>query len=106
MAKSEEVSPGSDFGPSKLYVWVRGLEGKINNLTREVDVLKNDFIKRANGLNKEFKTLSEDLMELRHQQEKMDQKMVLIIKELKQTAGAEEVMTLKNMLNFGTRLIS
>lgn len=92
--------PVSDFGPSKLYVWVRGLEGKINNLTREVDVLKNDFIKRANDLNKEFKTLSDDLMELRHQQEKMDQKMVLIIKELKQTAGAEEVMTLKKYVEF------
>lgn len=100
MAKAGEVLPVSDFGPSKLYVWVRGLEGKINNLTREVDVLKNDFIKRANDLNKEFKTLSDDLMELRHQQEKMDQKMVLIIKELKQTAGAEEVMTLKKYVEF------
>ena len=100
MAKAEDVPPGSDFGASKMYVWVRGLEGKINNLTREVDVLKNDFIKRANDLNKEFKTLSEDLMELRHQQEKMDQKMVLIIKELKQTAGAEEVMTLKKYVEF------
>ena len=39
-------------------------------------------------------------MELRHQQEKMDQKMVLIIKELKQTAGAEEVMTLKKYVEF------
>lgn len=102
MVKAEDLPgpPGSDFGPSKLYVWVRGLEGKINNITREVDVLKNDFIKRANDLNKEFKTLGEDLMELRHQQEKMDQKMVLIIKELKQTAGAEEVMTLKKYVEF------
>lgn len=95
-----EAPPVSGFDPAKLYVWVKGLESKINNLLREVDVLKNDFIKRANQLNKDFKTLSDDLVEVRHEQEKMNQKMVLIINELKQTAGAEEVVTLKKYVEF------
>ena len=100
MAKAVEAPPGSGFDPAKLYVWVKGLESKINNLLREVDVLKNDFIKRANQLNKDFKTLSEDQLEVRHEQEKMNQKMTLIIDELKQTAGAEEVATLKKYVEF------
>ena len=100
MAPAPEVPSVSGFDNAKLYVWVKGLESKINNLLREVDVLKNDFIKRANQLNKDFKTISDDVVELRHQQQKMDQKMVLIIKELKQTAGTEEVMTLKKYVEF------
>ncbi|MEK6809226.1 MAG: hypothetical protein AABY40_00995 [Nanoarchaeota archaeon] len=100
MSKPMEAPPVSGFDSAKLYVWVKGLESKANNLLREVDVLKNDFINRANKLNKDFKTLSDDLMEIRHEQEKMNQKMTLIISELKQTAGAEEVMTLKKYLEF------
>jgi len=95
-----EAPPASGFEPAKLYVWVKGVESKVNNLLRELNVLKNDFIKRANQLNKDFKTLSDDLIEIRHEQEKMDQKITLIINELKQTAGAEEVATLKKYLEF------
>lgn len=100
MAKPAEAPPVSGFDPAKLYVWVKGLESKVNNLLREVDVLKNDFINRANKLNKDFKSLSDDLLEVRHEQEKMNQKMTLIINELKQTAGAEEVQTLKKYVEF------
>ena len=100
MAKPVEAPPVSGFDPAKLYVWVKGLESKVNNLLREVDVLKNDFIKRANQLNKDFKTLSNDQLEVLHEQGKMNQKMILIINELKQTAGAEEIMTLKKYVEF------
>ena len=100
MATLPELPPASGFDPGKLYVWVKGLESKVNNLLREVDVLKNDFIKRANKLNKDFKTLSDDLLEIRHEQEKMNQKMTLIINELKQTAGGEEVAILKKYIEF------
>ncbi|MDP3698989.1 MAG: hypothetical protein Q8R47_05370 [Nanoarchaeota archaeon] len=100
MATLPELPPASGFDSGKLYVWVKGLESKVNNLLREVDVLKNDFIKRANQLNKDFKTLSDDQVDIRHEQEKMNQKMALIINELKQTAGVEEVMTLKKYVEF------
>jgi hypothetical protein len=95
-----QATPQNDFDSTKLYIWVKGLESKVNNLLREVDVLKNDFIKRANQLNKDFKTISDDVMEARHEQEKMNQKMTLIINELKQTAGQEEVLTLKRYVEF------
>ncbi len=92
--------PTQEFDSTKLYIWVKGLESKVNNLLREVDILKNDFINRANKLNKDFKTLSDDLIEVRHEQEKINQKMVLIINELKQTAGKEEVDTMKRYLEY------
>ncbi|MEK6899756.1 MAG: hypothetical protein AABX05_01400 [Nanoarchaeota archaeon] len=99
MAKVEEA-PQAGFDQAKLYIWMKGLESKVNNLLREVDLLKNDFIKRANQLNRDFKTVSDDMTELRHEQEKMTQKMALIIKELGQTAGIEEVTTLKKYVEF------
>ena len=94
------TAPVQEYDNSQLFVWVKGLESKVNNLIREVDVLKNDFIKRANQLNKDFKTLSDDQLEVRHEQEKTNQKMTLIINELKQTAGQEEVMVLKRYLEY------
>lgn len=87
------------FDTSKLYVWVKSVESKVNNLLREIDVLKNDFIKKNNDLKKDIKTLNDDLMEIKHEWEKTNQKMDLIIKELKQTAGKEEVMVLKKYLD-------
>ena len=93
-------SPSSDFDPAKQYVWLKGLESKVNNLLREVEILKNDFIKKNNQLSKEFKLLGTDLTDLKHEQEQSLQKMDLIIKELKQTAGAEDVMALKKYIDF------
>lgn len=88
------------FDMAKMYVWVKALESKINNILREVDILKNDFIKKSNIMKKEVKTTNEDVIEMKHQQEKTIQKMDLIIKELKKTAGIEEVMTLKKYVEF------
>ena len=94
----------SDFGSSKLYVWVKGLETKVNNLLREVEMLKTDFIKKSNEMKKDLKTMNVDVMEMKHDQEKTLEKMDLIIKELKKTAGMEEVETLKKYLDLWSPL--
>ena len=98
--KPAGVQAPSEFTNAKLYVWVKGLESKMNTLMREVDILKNDLIKKNESLRKNMKTLNDDLMEMKHQQEKTVQKMDLIIKELKQTAGIEEVMAIKKYIEF------
>ena len=100
MAEKEVPQAESSFSSGKLYIWVKSLEGKVNNLLREVDVLKGDLIRKNNDLRKDVKTLSEDLVEARHELAKTSQKMDLIVKELKQTAGIEEVMTLKKYVDF------
>ena len=94
---------------AKLYMWTKSLETKVNNLLRELDTLKNDYVKKNNDLKKEVKSLNDDLLELKRNHEKTLQKMDMIIKELKQTAGAEEVAVLRkyidlwNPLNFITQ---
>ena len=97
------------FDQAKLFLWVKGLETKVNNITREIDSIKNDFIRKTNELKKEFKTLNVDLLEFKRDHEKTVEKVDLIVKELKQTAGQEEVQTLKkylelwNPMNFVTQ---
>ncbi len=103
-----QVDQGA-FDPSKMYVWVKGLEGKINSLVREVDLVKNDLIRKNSSLGKEVKALNDEVLELKRQQNQFAQKMDLIIKELKQTAGNEEVQVIKkyvelwNPLSFVTQ---
>src|SRR3989344_6390274 len=91
------IEPNS-FTPARLYMWVKSLESKVNNLLREVDVLKGDFITKNNSFKRDLKTFSEEIIELKHQQDKMMQKMDLIIKELQKTAGTEEVASLRKYI--------
>lgn len=95
--------------PNTLYVVIKGLESKVNNLLRQVDVFKNDYIKKNQDLKKEVKALNEELLDLKREQDAFGQKMDLVVKELRQTAGIEQVSVLKryvdlwNPLNFVTQ---
>ena len=100
MAVAKEPQQQQGFDNAKMYVWVKGLETKVNNLIREVNIIKNDFIQKSSKMKKEVGSLGEDLREMKHEQGKFVQKMDLIIKELKMTAGREEVTTLKKYIDF------
>ena len=90
----------SGFDTAKLYVWIKGVESKVNTLVREVDVLKNDYIKKHNDLKRELKIFNDDILALKRTQNQAQQKMDLVIKELKQTAGVEDVAVLKKCVEF------
>lgn len=101
MAKKPETPAStSAFDNAKLYTWVKALEGKINNLNREFNMVKNDLIKRSAKDKKDLKNFDSELVDLRHQVESMNNKLDLIIKELKQTAGIEEVEVIKKYIEF------
>src|SRR3989338_3452451 len=74
--------------------------GKVNTLLREIDLVKNDTVKKNGELRKEIKVLNEEVLELKRGQEKMQKTMDLIIKELKQTAGKEEILVLRKYVDF------
>ena len=88
------------FDQAHMYVWVRGLESKLNNLLREVDLLKGDFMKKQQSARKELKMFGEEITELQRQQDTFSQKMDLIVKEIKQTAGKEELNVIKKYIEF------
>ncbi len=90
----------SGFDTAKLYVWIKGVESKVNTLVREVEVLKNDYIRKHNDLKRELKVFNDDTLDLKRMQDQAQQKMDLVIKELKQTAGIEEVAVLKKYVEY------
>jgi len=90
---------GERFDLSKVYIWIKGIESKLNNLRREFDVLKEDSSRKYDKLGKELKIVNVDLIELKRERETISEKMDLIIKELKLTAGKEEVETLKKYVD-------
>jgi len=98
--KPELVPQQSEFDSGKLYVWVKGLETKTNNLLRQVDVLKNDLMRKNADLRQDIKSLNQDVLELKQQREKDQETMDLIIRELKRTAGKEEITVLKKYLEY------
>ena len=95
--------------PNTLYIVVKGLESKANNLLRQMDIFKNDYLKKNTDMKKEVKALTDDLLDLKRNHDSVVQKMDIVIKELRQTAGIEQVSILKryvdlwNPLNFATQ---
>ncbi len=94
------VQESGSFDSSKLYVWVKSLESKANSLLREVDLVKNDSIKKSSELKKQIKLMGDEVLEVKRQQELMRRQMDLIVKELKQTAGKEEIMVLRKYVDY------
>ena len=106
------VSPpptGPQYDANALYIIVKGLENKVNNLLRQTEIFKNDYVKKNTDLKKEVKALADGLIELKQDRDATVQKMDMIIKELRQTAGIEQVSVLKryidlwNPMNFATQ---
>lgn len=100
---------GPQYDANSLYIIVKGLENKVNNLLRQMDIFKNDYVKKNTDLKKEVKALADGLIEIKQDHDATVQKMDMIIKELRQTAGIEEVSVLKryidlwNPMNFATQ---
>jgi len=95
----KKENEGEGFELSKIYIWIKGVESKLNTLRREFDVLKEDSSKKYDKLTKEIKTTNDDLIELKREREKVNEKIDLIIKELKLTAGKEALDTLKKYID-------
>ncbi len=101
MAELKAVAEGTgSFDSGKLYVWVKGLESKVNTLLREIDLVKNDTMKKNGDLRREIKVLGEEVLELKRVQEMMRRMMDLMVQELKQTAGREEIQVLRKYVDF------
>ena len=97
---AQTTSSEQPMDAAKMYTWLKALESKVNNLNRELSVLKEGLLKKNTDLKKDIRTLNDELLELRRGQESSLQKMDLIVKELKQTAGVEDLMVLKKYMEY------
>lgn len=84
----------------KLFTWVKSLETKINSLTREFELIKNESLRAQTHLKAEVKHISDSVLEVKHAHEKLNQTVDLLVKEIKQTAGSSEVEVLKKYIEY------
>lgn len=101
MAKKDKANPEpNSFDNAKLYTWLKALEIKINKLEREFNLVKGNLGKKSQESSKKMKSIEQDFVDTRHDVEKANTKIDLLIKEIKQTAGKEEVEVIKKYIEF------
>lgn len=89
--------PRQDLG--NVSVRIRLIEEKINNLNRKVETMESNVLENYQKTANEIKVLDSEFIQLKRVMETMQQKMDLVVKELKMTAGKEDVEVLKKYLD-------
>ncbi len=89
-----------EFDSAKMFTWAKALESKINSLRREFDLVKNNSTRAAQDTKQNLRTLNTEFTDLQHKVAKIEEKIDLIVSELKRTAGKEELDVLKKYIEF------
>jgi hypothetical protein len=89
-----------EFDSAKMFTWTKALESKINGLRREFDLVKNNSTRSGQDSKQSIQNINTELTDLQHKVSKMDEKLDLIVAELKKTAGNEELEVLKKYIEF------
>src|SRR3989344_2954218 len=76
-----------------LQTRLRLTEEKSTNLNGKIELLENNFVTSNKKRNEALRELQSDALELKREVEDMKQKLLLIIRELKLTAGKDELNT-------------
>ncbi len=90
------LPPGGD---SSLSMRLRVVEEKSNNLNRKIEFLERNMVESNKKKNEMLRNFDSELLELKHEIDGIKQKMDLIIRELKMTAGKEELTSIKRYLD-------
>lgn len=78
---------------------IRLLEEKTSNLNRKIELLESNVVKGNKTKNDTLRSFDNDLLELKRDLAAVKQKVDLIIRELKMTAGKDELNTIKRYLD-------
>ncbi len=98
MAEEKEMIGESPDDLRKLFSWVKSVESKVIILRRELEVIKNDSARRMRELDTEMRSAAGEVTGLKRELAKTNEQLALVIKELKLTAGKDELMAVKKYL--------
>ncbi|HLC80775.1 MAG TPA: hypothetical protein VJG31_03300 [Candidatus Nanoarchaeia archaeon] len=98
MAEEKEMIGESPDDLRKLFSWVKSVESKVIILRRELEVIKNDSARRMRELDTEMRSAASEVTGLKRELAKTNEQLALVIKELRLTAGKDELMTVKKYL--------
>jgi hypothetical protein len=102
----EAVAAGPDFG--SLTTRLRLVEEKTSNLNRKIELLENNLVSFTRKTQQDLQTLDGEFLDIKHAVNQMNQKMDIIVRELKMAAGKDELNTLQRYLDMWdlTRFVS
>ncbi|MBS3118587.1 hypothetical protein J4417_02780 [Candidatus Woesearchaeota archaeon] len=98
MAEEKEMIGESPDDLRKLFSWVKSVESKVIILRRELEVIKNDSARRMRELDTEMRSAASEVTGLKRELAKTNEQLALVIKELRLTAGKDELMAVKKYL--------
>lgn len=78
---------------------LRLVEEKTTNLNRKIELIESNMIATSKKTSSDIKTIDSELLELKREIDTIKQKFDLMVKELKMTAGREELTTLQHYLD-------
>lgn len=78
---------------------LRFIEEKVSNLNRKFELMEKNLVHHNTEQKKRIKELDSELFEVKRTVESITQKIDLIVKEIKMTAGRDELETLKRYLD-------
>ena len=78
---------------------LRLIEEKTTNLNSKIELIESNMISNSKKTSSDIKTIDSELLELKREIDTLKQKFDLIVKELKMTAGRDELTTLQRYLD-------
>ena len=92
-------SPAQESGFINLNNRLRLTEEKTMNLNRKIELIESNMLTSSKKTSSNIKTMDTELLELKRELDTLKQKFELVIKELKMTAGREELSTLQRYID-------
>ena len=80
-----------------MEIW--GVEEKVSNVNKKVELMETGFVSFSRKVHDELRTADGDIMGIKREIEKLNQKIDLVIRELKLAAGKDELTTIKRYLD-------
>lgn len=74
-------------------------EEKLNNLNKKFEVLEKNMLDNFRSINSDLRSSDSDILEVKREIDGIKQKLDLVIKELRMTAGKDELNTIKRYLD-------
>ncbi len=84
---------------TSLNARVRSVEEKLGNLNRKFELLEGNYITGNKKQNDTLHSIDSDVLAVKREFSQIRQKIELIVRELKLTAGKDEINTLKRYLD-------
>lgn len=97
--KEEMKAPAPAVNAVQINNRLGLVEEKLNNLNKKFEVLEKNMLDSFRNTNSDLRSSDSEILEVKREINGVKQKLDLVIKELKMTAGKDELNTIKKYLD-------